>query len=275
MTTSGERNFGRNLPLATAVGLSLVTVLVVTLFLDPAAFAAFAALFAFLAARELQPHVIPSLPKSSARLLRWSAPAVVWSAHEWHVAGLVGSFALLSIALATWRMRAGERHYVAHVSGIVFVLAYSALFIGFAVLLGEQDNGAWKVLAAVLMTAASDTGAYFAGVYFGKRLMAPRLSPKKTWEGMAGALSLNAVVGLVLFATVLDGTWWQGVLVSIPMTLLATAGDLIESTMKRDLGVKDLADTIPGHGGVLDRLDSLLVNAVVAWFLFGLTLGAN
>lgn len=274
MSASAKPNFGRNLPLATVVGLSLVIILIVTLFLDPVAFALFAATFSYLAARELQPHVVPSLPKPVARQLRWSAPVIVWSAHVWQVNGLVGSFALLAIVLATRRMRSGEKYYVTHVAGSVFVLAYTSVFIGFAVLLNEQANGPWKVLAAVLMTAAADTGAYFTGVFFGKHLMAPTLSPKKTWEGMAGAIALNMVVGVVLFATVLDGLWWQGALVSIPMTLMATAGDLIESTMKRDLGIKDMGDTIPGHGGVLDRLDSLLVNSVVAWFLFGLTLGS-
>lgn len=274
MTSTPRHNFGRNLPLATAVGLSLVAVLVVTLFIDPAAFAAFAALFAYLAAKELQPLAVPSLPKTVARLLRWSAPIVVFCAYRWGVDGLVGGFSLMAILLAITRMRSGEKYYVSHVAGSVFVLAYTALFISFAVLLEGQENGAWKVIAAVLMTAAADTGAYFTGVYFGKHLMTPTLSPKKTWEGLAGAVALNAVVGMILFATVLDDQWWQGALVSIPMTLMATAGDLVESTMKRDLGIKDMGTTIPGHGGVLDRIDSLLVNSVVAWLLFGATLSS-
>jgi phosphatidate cytidylyltransferase len=128
-------------------------------------------------------------------------------------------------------------------------------------------------MSFVLLTAGADLGAYIAGVRWGRTPLVPTISPKKTREGLYGALALNAVVGMTVFATVLDGRWWQGLLASLLFTAGAVVGDLVESMLKRDLGLKDMSSFLPGHGGVMDRLDSLVVNAVVAWFTFGLFLG--
>ena len=153
------------------------------------------------------------------------------------------------------------------------MLEPAPLLIGFAAVMAGGPNGAWKVMSFVLLTAGADLGAYAAGVKWGKTPLVPTISPKKTREGLYGAFALNALAGIVLFSSVLHGHWWQGVLASLLFTVCAVFGDLVESMIKRDLGVKDMSSFLPGHGGVMDRLDSLVVNAAAAWVIFGIFLG--
>jgi len=166
----------------------------------------------------------------------------------------------------------GQEDYVSHVSRAIFVLAYGPLLASFAVLLVASDRGVQKVIALVLLTVATDLGGYAAGVLFGSHPMAPKISPKKSWEGFAGAMLVQVATGVLLWLFVFDGAWWQGALVGSLMVITATVGDLIESMIKRDLGIKDMSHILPGHGGVMDRLDSLVVNAFIAWALFALFL---
>jgi phosphatidate cytidylyltransferase len=133
-----------------------------------------------------------------------------------------------------------------------------------------QPDGEWRILTFVLVTVASDTGGYAVGVLRGRTPMAPSLSPKKSWEGFAGSVGTSAVVGALAVALLLDGRWWAGVVVGVVAAVFATVGDLAESAMKRDLGIKDMGSILPGHGGVMDRLDSMLVNAPVCWVLLSL-----
>jgi phosphatidate cytidylyltransferase len=158
------------------------------------------------------------------------------------------------------------------VARAIFVLAYGPLFASFAVLLVVSDNGVQKVIALVLLTIATDLGGYAAGALFGAHPMAPKISPKKSWEGFAGAMLVQVTTGVLLWVFVFDDAWWQGALVGLLMVITATVGDLIESMIKRDLGIKDMSQLLPGHGGVMDRLDSLVVNAFIAWALFALFL---
>jgi phosphatidate cytidylyltransferase len=169
----------------------------------------------------------------------------------------------------TVRLLDGQEAYVHHVTRSIFTLVYAPLLAGFAVLLSVQENGAWKVLAFILLTAATDFGGYAAGAIFGKHPMAPKISPKKSWEGFVGALVLQLIVGVVLWVYVFNQPWWVGAIVGFVMMLTATIGDLVESMIKRDLGIKDMGSLLPGHGGVMDRIDSLVINAFMAWLLFG------
>jgi phosphatidate cytidylyltransferase len=111
----------------------------------------------------------------------------------------------------------------------------------------------------------SDTGGYVAGVLFGKHPMAPKISPKKSWEGVAGSLLFATVAGICMAILVLHVPFWVGIILSVGLVAVGSCGDLIESMIKRDLGIKDMSSFLPGHGGVMDRLDSLLVAAPVAW----------
>jgi phosphatidate cytidylyltransferase len=149
----------------------------------------------------------------------------------------------------------------------VFLAVYLPFLAGFVALLIRSDDGVWRVLTFILVTIASDIGGYAAGVLFGRHPMAPRISPKKSWEGFAGSALFSAVGGAIALPALLDGAVWQGVVTGLALMLVATLGDLGESMIKRDLGIKDMGSLLPGHGGMMDRLDSLLLAAPVAYLL--------
>jgi hypothetical protein len=133
-------------------------------------------------------------------------------------------------------------------------------------MLAPSDGGR-RVLAFVAVTICSDIGGYFAGSFLGKHKLAPSISPKKTWEGLGGSLAACLIAGWLTLSYLLHDHWWQGLIFGFAVTVAAIVGDLVESTIKRDLGIKDMGSLLPGHGGVLDRIDSLLFAAPVAWLL--------
>lgn len=260
---------GRNLPIAIAVGLGLFVTVSSSLFIDSRFFAILTAFGMMLAARELGRTLVVGLSARMIILLQILAPAIIVGAAVAGPIGLLGTFVASTLIVLAVRLLDGQEAYVHHVTRSIFALAYAPLLAGFAVLLSTQENGAWKVLAFILLTAATDLGGYAAGAIFGKHPMAPSVSPNKSWEGFAGALVLQLIVGIALWVFVFEQPWWQGAIVGFVMMLTATLGDLVESMIKRDLGIKDMGSLLPAHGGVMDRLDSLVVNAFVAWLLFG------
>jgi len=260
---------GRNLPAAIAVGLGLFVSVIASLFMDTRFFAILAAFGMMLAARELGHKLVVGLSVRMSILLQILAPAIIVGAAVGGPIGLLGTFVASSLIVLAVRLLDGQEAYVHHVTRSIYALTYAPLLAGFAVLLSTQENGAWKVLAFILLTAATDLGGYAAGAIFGKHPMAPNISPNKSWEGFVGALILQLVVGISLWIYVFEKPWWQGAIVGFAMMLTATIGDLVESMIKRDLGIKDMGGLLPGHGGVMDRIDSLVVNAFMAWLLFG------
>jgi phosphatidate cytidylyltransferase len=270
--TSNQTDYGkagRNLPAATAVGLGLLATVIASLFIDIRFFAILVAFAIMLAVRELSKSLVVGLSDRMSILLQILAPAIVVAAAVWGIEGLLATFVASAFLVLTVRLLDGQEAYVHQVTRSIFTLVYAPLLAGFAVLLSTQTDGAWKVLAFILLTAATDFGGYAAGAIFGKHPMAPKISPKKSWEGFAGALVLQVVVGIALWVYIFDQPWWEGAIVGILLMLTATIGDLVESMIKRDLGIKDMGSLLPGHGGVMDRLDSLVINAFVAWLLFG------
>ncbi|MGV9768251.1 phosphatidate cytidylyltransferase [Microbacterium sp. NPDC003461] len=153
-------------------------------------------------------------------------------------------------------------------SGLVPV--YVSLLASLALALLRQPDGEWWVLAFLIAVIAADTGAYAAGLAFGRHPMAPRISPKKTWEGFAGAALAALTAGALLAQFMLGMPWWTGLVFGAVILGTATVGDLGESMLKRDLGIKDMSSWLPGHGGVLDRLDSILLSAAAAYALHAL-----
>jgi phosphatidate cytidylyltransferase len=260
---------GRNLPAAIAVGLGLLATVIASLFIDVRFFAILVAFAAMLAVRELGKSLAVGLSDRMSILLQILSPAMVIAASVSGLEGLVSAFVASALLVLTVRLLDGQEAYVHHVTRSLFALVYAPLLAGFAVLLSTQEDGAWKVMAFILLTAATDLGGYIAGALFGKHPMAPKISPKKSWEGFAGALVLQLAVGIALWIYVFEQPWWEGAIVGLVMMLTATIGDLIESMIKRDLGIKDMGSLLPGHGGAMDRLDSLVVNAFMAWLLFG------
>jgi phosphatidate cytidylyltransferase len=183
-----------------------------------------------------------------------------------HTAQALGPV-LTVLAVMFWRLGGGAKGFVADVTASAFLAVYLGGFASFATLLLRPEDGAGRVLVFLIAAVCSDTGGYAAGVLAGRHPMAPRISPKKSWEGFAGSVVLAAVGGAVSLALMLHHPWWQGAVLGVVIAAIATGGDLSESLIKRDLGVKDMGTLLPGHGGVMDRLDSLLPCAVASWVL--------
>ncbi|WP_345611127.1 phosphatidate cytidylyltransferase [Pseudonocardia adelaidensis] len=196
--------------------------------------------------------------------------AMVWLSWPFRLPGLAVAFAVTALAVLLWRLRAGSAHYVRDVTAGVFTAAYVPLFCSFAVLLVVADDGLARVLTFLICGVASDVGGYAAGVLLGRHPMAPTISPKKSWEGFGGSQLAGMVAGALCVHLMLGGVWWAGAVTGALLVTCATLGDLIESMVKRDLGIKDMGTLLPGHGGLLDRMDSLLPTAVVAWALLSI-----
>jgi len=200
-------------------------------------------------------------------------------------------FAMLvsSVAVLLWRTLEGAAGSARSIFAGVFTLSWVPFLISFATLLlhtadgetpvglwpdGVIPQGAWQIATLLLLVVANDTFGYLVGASLGKHPMAPKISPKKTWEGFAGSIAGAVVVGVLAMVFVLGEPWWFGVVVAVGMVAAATAGDLAESMVKRELGIKDMSSILPGHGGVMDRLDSIVFASPVAFILFSALTGA-
>jgi phosphatidate cytidylyltransferase len=189
---------------------------------------------------------------------------------------LVTATAVTALVIMLWLLRRGVEGYVQNATASVFTLIYVPFLGSFVALMlaegGATDFDSWDegvkgIVTFILVTIASDIGGYCAGVLFGRHPMAPVISPKKSWEGFAGSLLFCVVAGWALVVYLLDGDWWVGVCLGLIAVVMATLGDLCESVIKRDLGIKDMSQVIPGHGGLMDRIDSLLATIAPIWLL--------
>jgi phosphatidate cytidylyltransferase len=196
--------------------------------------------------------------------------AMVWLAWPFGRDGILIAFVITTMVCLVWGFPGGAAGYLRDVSASVFSTAYLAGFAAFATLLVVPDDGAARTLCLLLAVIASDIGGYATGVLGGRHLMAPSISPKKSWEGFTGSLVAGTAAGALSVIFLLGGQLWQGLLFGSAIVLTATGGDLVESLIKRDLGVKDMSTVLPGHGGVMDRIDSILPSAVVSWLLLSL-----
>jgi phosphatidate cytidylyltransferase len=177
--------------------------------------------------------------------------------------------------MLAWRLPGGAAGYVRDVAAGSFVLLYLPTAATFVALMLVPHNGAHRALLFLILAVCADTGAYFAGILFGRHLMAPKISPKKTWEGLAGAVVACLAAGAIGMPLLLHSKVWYGLVLGAAAVSAATLGDLVESMIKRDLDIKDMSSILPGHGGVLDRIDAMLVVAPVAWLLMTIFLGRH
>ncbi|WP_433497476.1 phosphatidate cytidylyltransferase [Sphaerimonospora sp. CA-214678] len=269
----GGNRTGRNLPAAVAVGVVLGAVVIGSLYIVKAAFLVVVLAAVGVGVHELAKALaihgirVPVVP-----LLAGMAAMVVgpyWGG----VPFLVGAFAVTAMVLLVWRMFQGADGFVRDATASMFVAVYPALFAGFVPLLLRPEDGADRVVIFIAVTVCSDIGGYFAGIFFGKHRMSPLISPKKTWEGFAGSALACVVAGALLVHFRLDSGYWQGAVLGAVVVVCATLGDLVESVIKRDLGIKDMSSLLPGHGGAMDRLDSLLFTLVPVWLLLTLLVG--
>lgn len=258
---------GRNLPAAIAVGLALVAVIFASLLIQKAAFVAVVSMAILYGLWELTQALrgsgvaVPVVPLAAGTL------GMIVGAYAAGTAALAAAFGFTVLAVLLWRMPAGPVGYVRDSGGGMLCAAYVPFLAGFVVLMLRPGDGAWRVITFIAVTSASDIGGYAVGVLFGRHPMAATISPKKSWEGFAGSVVACVVVGAALVGYLLHGPWWVGILLGAVSAVTATLGDLVESLVKRDLGVKDMGALLPGHGGLMDRLDSLLATVVPAWLI--------
>ncbi|WP_214105968.1 phosphatidate cytidylyltransferase [Acrocarpospora catenulata] len=270
MNATGNQRTGRNLPAAIGVGVALAALVIGSLY-------TFKAIFLIVVAAAVGLGVHELVKAFASRDIRVPLPvqlvglvAMLAGAYYGGPVSLVGSFALTVMVLLGWRTFQGADGFVRDATASVFVAVYPSLLAGFAALLLQPDDGAHRVVIFVAITVASDIGGYVAGILFGRHKMSPIISPKKTWEGFAGSALACVAVGAWLVCWLLGGALWQGAVLGAVMVVCATVGDLIESIIKRDLGIKDMGTLLPGHGGMMDRLDSLLFTLVPCWLLLSL-----
>lgn len=266
---------GRNLPAAIASGVALAAVVVLSLFTYKWTFAVVVIAAIVIAVHEF----VQAFGQAGIRVARSplfvGAVAVPAAAYIWGPVGSLVATGAVILAILIWRIRRGYEGYVRDITASAFVAVYLPFMAGFVMLMLAADNGPQRVVVFILLTICNDIGGYAAGVLFGRHPIAPQISPKKSWEGFAGSVLLQSVAGAVAFVWLFDAPWWQGVIVALVMTVVATAGDFAESAIKRDLGVKDMGTFLPGHGGMMDRLDSLIPNAFTAWALLTIFLGSG
>lgn len=263
----GQGRAGRNLAAAIGVGVGLAVAAVASLAFRKEAFVALACAGVIYGIWELahafavKQIAIPVIP------LAVGSVGMLISAFVAGREGLVVAFSLTAFGCLLWRVIDGLDGAVRDVVAAVFAAAYVPLLAGFAMVMLSAPDGARRVGVFVLVTVSSDIGGYATGVFLGRHPLAPSVSPKKSWEGLTGSITISVLVGVSSVVLLLHGPWWVGAMVGAAAAVTATLGDLSESLIKRDLGVKDMGTLLPGHGGLMDRLDSLLLTAPVVYLL--------
>jgi phosphatidate cytidylyltransferase len=263
-----RRGPGRNLPAAITVGVVLVLVLLGSVLVLPQVFPVVAAIAMVAAVLELTRALshggleVPAVP------LLVGVIGMVVSTVVFGAEGLLLATAAAVCVLILWRVTESMGlTALRDVAGGVFALAWVPFLGCFLLLLMQRDQGPLLVLLAVLGPVGNDVGGYIAGVLFGRHPMAPSISPKKSWEGFAGSLVLGIATVTALAVLALGLPWWVGVAIGAVLVVVSTCGDLAESLLKRDLGIKDMGHLLPGHGGVLDRVDSILLAAPTTYVM--------
>jgi len=188
---------------------------------------------------------------------------------------LVACLAVSVLAIFAWRLPGGQSGYLRDVTSGVFALIYLPIMASFVALILSAPDGARATLVFLILAVCSDVGGYAVGSLLGRHAMAATISPHKTWEGFAGALIACVAAGAITLPTLLHGEAWQGMLIGAAALAAATLGDLAESMIKRDLEIKDMGTVLPGHGGILDRIDSHLTTAPVVWLLLTVFLSSH
>ncbi|MEV0364992.1 phosphatidate cytidylyltransferase [Nocardia fusca] len=264
---------GRNLPAALAVGTTLGMLCIAVLLFVPKVFIGVAGVAVGIATWEVAKRLreadvlVPRTP------LIVGGQAVFWLGWPFGPGGVTGAFAATALVCMVWRLfdhglRTAPRNFLRDTAITVFTLAWIPLLASFAVLLLlEEPDGNLRVLTFMILVVCSDVGGYVAGVLFGRHPMVPSISPKKSWEGFCGSLVFAIIGGLLTVTLLLEANSMIGVVLGIGLVVVATLGDLVESQIKRELGIKDMGTMLPGHGGIMDRLDSMLPSAFVSWLV--------
>jgi phosphatidate cytidylyltransferase len=256
---------GRDLKAAIGVGVLLGILIVTTLLVKKESFLFVVAIAVAIGMWEL------SVALRNVAVRAPLVPAVVgmaamtWAAYVHGPGGLLTAWVLTCAAIVLWRGSGRLEGAGRDVLGGIFIATYPPLLVGFAILLLSAEDGVARTFVFLLTAVSSDIGGYAVGVWLGKHPIARTISPKKSWEGFAGSVLMCVVVGALTVHYLLEHPWWIGVALGVAVAIAATIGDLMESLIKRDLGIKDMSSILPGHGGIMDRLDSLIVVVPIVW----------
>ena len=266
---------GRDLPAAIAVGVVLGALAIGTLLFAPIWWLPLLAVAIAIATHEvirrLREHgyALPAVP------LLLGGQAMIWLAWPFGAAGLLGAFGGTIVVCMVWRL-VGQGldqqpvNYLRDIAATILLATWVPLFAAFTALLIFADHGGARVFTIIVTVVFADIGGYVAGVLFGKHLLARAISPKKSWEGLGGSLVFGITAAVVSVAFLLDKPAWVGVPLGLLLVITGVLGDLVESQIKRDLGIKDMGTLLPGHGGIMDRIDAMLPSAVVGWIVLTL-----
>ena len=272
-----ERRGGRNLWLATLVGLVLLVAALGLAKYSEFGFTAFVYTLCIAAYPEWkralarQGRVILLTPIIAATI--GIGIATSYGGRE----GLIVAVLVGCGGIVAWRLVDDWVENTLHdsLAGILTIV-WIPFLASFLVLMEQAESNGWaRVVIFILAVMGNDTGGLFVGMLFGQHKMAPSISPKKTWEGAAGGLVVAIALASGAAFFLLDGRWWIGSAIGAVSVVGAVFGDLAESALKRDIDIKDMSGVLPGHGGILDRIDSILVAAPAAFVVFALFLGSQ
>ncbi|MCV7357198.1 phosphatidate cytidylyltransferase [Mycolicibacterium fluoranthenivorans] len=266
---------GRDLPAAIAVGVVLGALAIGTLLFAPIWWLPLLAVAIGIATHEvirrLREHgyALPTLA------LLVGGQAMIWLTWPFGVAGLLGAYGATIVVCMVWRL-VGQGldqqpvNYLRDIAATVLLATWVPMFAAFTALLIFADHGGVRVFTVIVTVVFADIGGYVAGVLFGKHLLAPAISPKKSWEGLGGSLLFGITAAVLSVTFLMDKPAWVGVPLGVLLVVTGVLGDLVESQVKRDLGIKDMGTLLPGHGGIMDRIDAMLPSAVVGWIVLTL-----
>ena len=265
-----NKRAGRKLIPSIGVGILILALVIGSLsFIDRVLFVALALAFVYRGIWEMD-RALTRANISICSSLYLSATAIFLAAWFEGIAGIAVATALTVPFTLVAILTRGPKDFVKNAFASIFTLAYIPFLASFLLAMANEDDGLRRIMTLVVLVACNDTFGYIFGVLLGKHKIAPTISPKKSWEGLAGSVILTALGGSFMLSTYFDQPWWVGVLVGLGAVITATSGDLIESAIKRDLDLKDMGALLPGHGGVLDRLDSVLLTSPFVWAILNL-----
>jgi len=257
---------GRKLGPSILVSLAILAVVFVTISFAPPLFAIFAWVAILLAGRELTKAYKAGgidLPVNAISVAITLLLAAAWFGR---VSGLAVAIAIAIPCVLVYMLLRDPKDFVRKSTAAAFAIFYLAFLGGFILLLAHDKDGLARIFTLVVLVSCNDTFAYIFGVLIGKHPLAPAISPKKTWEGLVGSIIATTIGSALVFQFALDHTWWIGAAIGLVAVVTSTCGDLIESAVKRDLAIKDMGTILPGHGGILDRIDSVLFTGPAVWF---------
>ncbi|HZQ32956.1 MAG TPA: phosphatidate cytidylyltransferase [Mycobacterium sp.] len=266
---------GRNLPAAIAVGVLLGAMAIAVLLFAPKGWLAVLAVAMPIATHEVcrrlreAGYALPVIP------LLLGGQAMIWLTWPYGSSGLLIGYGATIVICMVWRLLGQGRseqpvNYLRDISAAILLATWIPFFASFSALLIFQDHGGERVFTLIATVVFADIGGYTAGVSFGKHPMVPAISPKKSWEGLGGSLVFGLAASVLAVKYLLHQPFWVGIPLGLLLVVTGVLGDLVESQVKRDLGIKDMGTLLPGHGGLMDRIDAMLPSAVVSWIVLTL-----